>query len=118
MGQGGPIAIQGEEVEVTPDGTVVVDGEEMDTLKIVAFSRPEDLHRQGNTFASTIEAYHEVDFNQTQIVQGALERSNVNPIDEMVEMIALHRGFEADQRSIALQIEASKKLLERVGDLD
>jgi hypothetical protein len=36
----------------------------------------------------------------------------------MVEMIALHRGFEADQQSIRLQIDASKKLLERVGDIE
>ncbi|GAF85086.1 unnamed protein product [marine sediment metagenome] len=117
MGVGGPIAVQGEEVEITPDGSVVVDGEEVDTLMVVAFSDPENLDRQGNIFASNNARYEDVDFSRTKIVQGALERSNVNPIDEMVEMIALHRGFEADQRSVTLQIEASKKLLERVGDL-
>jgi flagellar basal-body rod protein FlgF len=117
MGQGGPIAIQGEAVKVTPDGTVLVDGEEVDTLKIVTFANPENLDRQGNTFAPTTQPYEEVDLSQTQIVQGALERSNVNPIDEMVEMIALHRGFEADQKSITLQIDASKKLMEKIGDL-
>jgi flagellar basal-body rod protein FlgF len=118
MGAGGPIAVQGEEVEVTPDGAVVVDGEEVDTLRVVAFFDPENLDRQGNTFASNIAQHQDVDFTRTQIIQGALERSNVNPIDEMVDMISLHRGFETDQRSITLQIEASKKLLERVGDLD
>ena len=118
MGQGGPIAIQGGEIEITPDARVSVDGEEVDTLKIVTFSAPENLARSGNTFASTTEPYNEVDFTRTQVVQGALERSNVNPIDEMVEMIALHRGFEADQQSIRLQIDASKKLLERVGDIE
>jgi len=118
LGAGGPITIQGENIEVAPDGKVVVDGEEMDRLKIVAFSDPQNLDRQGNTFAPSNEQYHEVDFGHTQIVQGALERSNVNPIDEMVEMISLHRGFEASQRGITLQTEASKKLMERVGDLD
>jgi flagellar basal-body rod protein FlgG len=116
-GQNGPIAIQGDAVEIASDGRVVVDGEEVDTLKIVSFSSPEDLDRQGNTFASNTEPYHEVDFTETEIVQGALERSNVNPIDEMVEMIATHRGFEANQQGIRLQLDASKKLLERVGDL-
>jgi flagellar basal-body rod protein FlgG len=116
-GRNGPIAIQGEVVEVAPDGRVVVDGEEADTLKIVAFSSPEKLDRQGNTFASNTEPYYDVDFAGTEIVQGALERSNVNPIDEMVEMIAIHRGFEANQQGIRLQLDASKKLLERVGDL-
>jgi flagellar basal-body rod protein FlgG len=117
MGAGGPIAIQGNEIEVTPDGGVVVDGEEVDTLKVVAFSDPENLDRQGNTFTSAGQAYTDANFSRTQIVQGALERSNVNPIDEMVEMIALHRGFEANQKSITLQIDASRKLMERVGDL-
>lgn len=117
MGQGGPIAIQGENVQVTPDARVVVDGEEVDTLKVVGFSDPQNLSRNGNIFAQTAEPYYEVDFGSTQVVQGALERSNVNPIDEMVEMIALHRGFEADQRGIRLQIDASKKLMERVGNL-
>jgi flagellar basal-body rod protein FlgF len=116
MGQGGPIAIQGGDIEITPDARVVVDGEEVDTLKIVTFSAAQNLARSGNTFTSASEPYNEVDFAETQIVQGALERSNVNPIDEMVEMIALHRGFEADQQSIRLQVDASKKLLERVGD--
>lgn len=118
MGAGGPITVEGEKIEVTPDGSVVVDGEEVDTIRVVTFSSPENLDRQGNTFASTTEPYQDVDFTRTQVMQGALERSNVNPIDEMVEMIALHRGFEADQRSIRLQIDASKKLMERVGDLD
>ena len=118
MGEGGPIAIQGGGIEVTPDARVVVDGEEVDKLKIVTFSAPGNLARSGNTFASTTEPYNEVDFSRTQVIQGALERSNVNPIDEMVEMIALHRGFEADQQSIRLQIDASKKLLERVGDIE
>lgn len=118
MGAGGPISIQGGQVEVTADGRVIVDGEEADTLKVVAFSDPAGLDRQGNTFGSATGAYHEVDFSETQLVQGALERSNVNPIDEMVEMMALHRGFESNQRSIRLQIDASKKLMERVGDLD
>jgi flagellar basal-body rod protein FlgF len=116
MGRGGPVAIQGEKVQVTPDARVIVDGEEVDTLKVVAFAAPENLTRSGNSFASDTEAYEDVDFTGTRVVQGALERSNVNPIDEMVEMIAVHRGFEADQQSIRLQIDASKKLMERVGN--
>jgi len=116
MGAGGPITIQGEEVEITPDGSVVVDGDEVDTIRVVAFPEPENLDRQGSTFASNNAQYEDVDFARTQIVQG--ERSNVNPIDEMVEMIALHRGFEADQMGIRLQIDAAKKLLEQVGNLD
>ena len=46
-------------------------------------------------FASLVEEGRQCDMKTTQVIQGALERSNVGPIDEMVEMIALQRGFEA-----------------------
>jgi flagellar basal-body rod protein FlgG len=53
----------------------------------------------------------------TQAIQGALERSNVGPIAEMVEMIALQRGFEAEQKAITMQDESAKQLIDRAGKI-
>jgi flagellar basal-body rod protein FlgF len=36
----------------------------------------------------------------TQVVAGALESSNVNPISAMVEMISLSRAFEAQSKTL------------------
>ena len=35
-----------------------------------------------------------------QVVAGALESSNVNPISAMVEMISLSRAFEAQSKTL------------------
>jgi flagellar basal-body rod protein FlgF len=116
MGTSGPIAIEGQDISITPDGTVVVDSEEVGTLKVVHFSNPQELRREGNLYASGGQAHAEVDYSLTQIVQGALEGSNVNPIDEMVEMVAVHRGFESDQKGIKMLHESARELVQRVGD--
>jgi flagellar basal-body rod protein FlgF len=115
VGAGGPIAISGQDLNVTPDGKVIVDGEEAGAIKVVTFASPHNLRREGNAFAAAGQPYHEVDVSQTEIIQGALERSNVSPIDEMVEMISLHRGFEAAQRSITLQDESARQLIDKAG---
>jgi len=114
-GTGGPMAIEGGQITVGRDGTVVVDGEEVGMIRVVTFADPQALIREGNMYASSGQAAREVDFTETAVIQGALERSNVNPIDEMVEMIALHRNFEAAQRGIRLQDESAKQAIERVG---
>jgi flagellar basal-body rod protein FlgG len=113
LGSGGPIAIAGQDLSITPDGRVVVDGEETATLRIVSFDNPELLVREGNIYASAGQAYIEADMTRTELIHGALERSNVSPVDEMVEMISIHRNFEAEQRSIKLQDESARRLIDR-----
>jgi flagellar basal-body rod protein FlgF len=118
MGSGGPILIDGQELNITADGKVIVDGGEVGVIRIVCFGDLQNLIREGNVFAASGEPYYDADINETEIIQGALERSNVNPIDQMVEMISLHRGFETDQRSISLQDESARRLIDRVGDFE
>ena len=115
LGSGGPIPIDGQEITIGRDGTVYVDGDEVGTLRIVRFDDPQRLVREGNRFAAGGEVALPVNPDETEIIQGALERSNVNPIDEMVEMINLHRNFETAQRSIRLQDESARQLIERAG---
>jgi flagellar basal-body rod protein FlgG len=112
QGTQGPIPILGENVSIAVDGTVLVNNAEVGRLKVVAFDDPQTLAREGGMFAQTTGAYAEVDFSRTRVIQGALERSNVNPIDQLVDMIALNRGFEADQKGVLMQDDATRRLLE------
>jgi flagellar basal-body rod protein FlgF len=116
LGGGGPITLTGPNLTVAPDGTILVDGEEIDLLRIAVFDDPQSLAREGNMFAAAGAGPRQAEPGETQVLQGALERSNASPIDEMVEMISLHRGFEADQRSIGLQDDSVKSVLERIGN--
>jgi flagellar basal-body rod protein FlgF len=40
-------------------------------------------------------AVPELDFNRTGVVQGHVERANINPVTEMTHLIAVQRAFEA-----------------------
>ncbi len=115
LGNGGPIPIDGQQVTIGKDGTIYVDGDEVGTLRIVRFEDPQGLLREGNRFAAGKQPPIPINPEETEIIQGALERSNVNPIDEMVEMINLHRNFETAQRSIKLQDQSARQLIEQAG---
>jgi flagellar basal-body rod protein FlgG len=52
----------------------------------------------------------------TTVRQGSLEESNVEGIEEMVAMIEISRGYEADQKSIQAQDATMEKTME-VGKL-
>jgi flagellar basal-body rod protein FlgF len=115
VGSQGPIPILGENVSVASDGTVLVDNQDVGRLRIVGFEDCQTLVREGGVFAQTTGGYSDVDLGRTRVIQGALERSNVNPIDQLVDMIALNRAFEADQKGVRMQDDATRQLLASAG---
>ena len=74
---------------------------------------------------STIEKYGENLYNLTaggniiasdaEIEQGALETSNVNVVNEMVNMITIQRAYEAGQKVITSIDETLDKAVNNVG---
>jgi flagellar basal-body rod protein FlgG len=53
--------------------------------------------------------------NDNMIVQGAVEKSNVNSVTAMVELIDAHRRFEQSQKAIKTIDELNAGLIEKVG---
>jgi flagellar basal body rod protein FlgG len=106
MGESGPIQLpEGETFEVAGDGRVMgsVSGE-IDRLKLVdapnATQRGASLWDPGDvTRAATPE-----------VIQGALEGSNVDPVGLMVELVEAHRHFEAQQRVMQASDEMDARL--------
>jgi flagellar basal-body rod protein FlgF len=117
QGTSGPITIESEDFTVSAEGKVVVDGAEIGAIKIVTFRNPNNLVRRGNYYVAQGQAAEESEMIDTQVLQGALERANVSPVDEMVNMITVHRGFEAAQTTIKMQDEGAKKLIENAGNV-
>jgi flagellar basal-body rod protein FlgG len=78
--------------------------ERVDRLKIVDFKRTRYLKKQGNSFwRDTRESgpAQVMDFgSRPKVRQGFLEGSNVNPVQQMVQMIEVNRTYEANQRII------------------
>jgi len=54
--------------------------------------------------------------NDDYIVQGAIERSNVNAINSMVSLIEAQRKFEQSQKAIAGIDEINQKVIDSIGN--
>lgn len=63
--------------------------------------------------AGEIEAFEN---NDGLIVQGAIEKSNVNSVSTMVQLIDAHRRFEQSQKAVASIDEINSKLIDKIGN--
>ncbi len=54
--------------------------------------------------------------NDDIIIQGSIERSNVNPVSSMVALIDAHRRFEQSQKAISSIDELNSKVIDKIGN--
>lgn len=96
LGAGGPVTVPEGELLIRGDGTLVVDGAEIDRLNVMDVPDPGRLQHVGETLFKTPAGMPAVAVAAEAVAmeQGMLEESNVNPIDTMVGMIAAQRAFE------------------------
>jgi len=101
MGDNGPITIVGQPVSVSTDGTISVNGAISGRLKMVEFPSGVALQSAGGTYY-TAPAGTAVAATSSQVRQGMLESSNVNPVTSVVEMMTAQREVEAMRRVITM----------------
>jgi flagellar basal body rod protein FlgG len=110
LSQGGtPIVVGDKPWQVAADGTVSVGGKPAGRLRVVLPEGP--LRREGATMfsASTVQ---EAPPASVRVLQGYLEHSNVDPVREMVDMIAGVRAYESSQRAVLAQDQTLQSLLQ------
>ncbi len=118
MGQGGTITIAGDEVDISKEGRIFVDGQQVDQVAIVTFESFESLEKIGqNLFQANGEDGQEIEAEDYEIKQGFVEASNVNTMSEMTEMIDLLRNYEAQQKVIQTIDDMDDQAIRRVGNL-
>lgn len=116
VGQYGAIVLDGQEIAVTPYGELMVDGEIVDKFKIFNIKNIRDLRKTGKGLWRMEDGIQPIGKKFTgQILQGQLEKSNVDPIKEMVEMMTLFRGYESSQRMIKAYDETIGKAVNDIG---
>lgn len=115
MGEDGYINLADNNFSISVYGDISNDtGESLGRLKITAFENPETLEKVGSNlmFADTdsVERAFTGELNQ-----GYLEMSNVNTVNEMVNMISVSRAYEANQKVLQAQDEMLGKAVSDVG---
>jgi len=107
------------DISISQHGEVSVGKQVIAQMRIADFDDMTQLKKETATLFSTDAKERIVNFdvNQTSAIrQGALEESNVNGLEEMVEMIELTRSFESNQKAVQTQDNTLEKALE-VGKL-
>jgi flagellar basal-body rod protein FlgG len=90
------------EIAIGKDGTITAAGKKVGRLDVVTVRAPQALESAGsNAFVATAASGATVRAPAATIVsQGALEMSNVDTADEMVEMIDAQRSFQLASKAI------------------
>ncbi len=73
----------------------------LDRLKLVDFEKIRELKKEGDSLWKETEfSGPPIPTGELKVVQGFLEKSNVNMIREMVDMIEVQRSYEANQKAV------------------
>jgi len=92
------------------------DGQTTASLKIVEFDNPENLERLGdNLFSNNKGLANYAIQDKPHVLQGYLEQSNVNVINEMVELLSVVRSYESLQKVVQAEDEAVGVAINQVG---
>lgn len=93
-----PIQVTSEDFSAD-GGTFRLDGETFGTLKVVDFADYDQLHKEDNGLFSTnqaqIQAMDDISGEETSILWKAVEKSNVNMVDEMTAMMSSQRALQS-----------------------
>ncbi len=135
VGENGIIRVHHNNFIVNEQGEVVVNGDlsadprdvvsmasndwsnplVIDKLKIVDFENIREIKKEGDSM------YRETEYSgpplppgNFKVVQGFLEKSNVNIVREMVDMIEVQRSYEANQKTVTSHDQALGKLINEV----
>ncbi len=105
LGENGIIRLNDKKFSVNEDGVVLTkDDEIVDRMKVVRFDNERYLKKMGNSLWSSNnisgEAYIAEGNERPRMMQGYMETSNVNVVNEMVKMIEVNRAYEASQKTI------------------
>lgn len=117
LGEGGKIVIQSQDLQIDETGNIFVDGNTIDTLKILNFPQA-SLMKQGNgLFKPMNQSITGEPVENMTVQQGYIERSNVNAVKMMTEMIDTLRGFESYQKAMQFINETTLEAINDVGQV-
>ncbi len=105
-------------IGISPTGEVFSGNQSVGRLDLVMVNDPTQLEPQGEGLYSDLNGQVTsrpvTAADQVSVKQGCLEFSNVNIVDELVQMIELQRSYASHQKSIQTMDEETAKVIEMV----
>ncbi len=105
LGESGRVYVPSEDgkpgdITISTEGEIFYRDSRLDKFQIVSVADPGTLEKTGNGYFKASDPALVEPALKVSILQGKLEESNVNPIDEMVQLIEIQRQYESLQRTI------------------
>ncbi len=112
LGESGPLRTTepNSALRIERDGTVLSDNEPIGRLRVVTFVDPNELMAEGGGRYAAPEGSELVAATNTEVLQGYRERSNTDPVRELIEMIVVQRQYEAAQKALSTENELRQRL--------
>ena len=105
-------------IAISEDGTISVNGSDVDRLKVVRFNDPRTaLTKEGEQLFAPTATERAVGAPDTRVLQGTLETSNVNTVTEMVAMLKHQREFDSLQKSMSMTMNELGRKVTELGSL-
>ncbi len=116
-----------KDISISADGTISTNNGQIGKLKVVKFDDPQSLQkRPGGLLFSDKQPSGDgdgdaddgvpgaQDVENPQIIQGALEGSNVNPILEISKMIQVQRAYDSVRSFVDKEDQRMKKMIQQL----
>jgi flagellar basal-body rod protein FlgF len=115
LGVAGRITLPSSDFTVSGRGEIRAGGGVVATLRIVDFPKPYQLLKEGSNLYVLADPTILPIAATGEVVSGALEGSNVNPVEAMVSMIEILRRYEAAQKALQALEEANQAASTQIG---
>jgi flagellar basal-body rod protein FlgF len=111
-----PITLGTGKIDISLDGSVTLDKNPVDRLKIVTFDNLSELEKQGSSMFVHRGKPETQKVSDATIQSGCLEQSNVNAVASVVQMVEVMRHFEAIQKCVnSLMNDINAKVIDKLG---
>ncbi len=112
LGQGGRIQLDAGTVAISDTGAITVNGQDAGELLIVVPQEGDALVRQAN---GLFERPAGNGAFQGRLLQGSLERANVDMVEEMANMMESSRAFQSCGQVLRILDQINQKTVNEVG---
>jgi len=120
LGGDSPLVLpQDTKVSIDSNGRIIADGEDIGTLDLVNVSDPKSLEKEGQNLFKLRKGSRatEIPVEGLSVQQGYLEKSNVEIVSEMVNMMEAQRAFEINQKLMTTTDSMESLVINKVGQI-
>ena len=112
---GQPITVPPGETQFEIDRRGVITGKDgvVGRIRVVRFDDEQALRRTGNMLLETEAEPRPVD-RRTEVAQGMIEKSNVQSVSEITQMIELTRRYQSASRMIDQEHERARRAIDKL----